>query len=420
LIYPLNTASLKAFRSSLPDLARIYVGGCSGEPVGLYEAFRAAPELARGLTFLGVWIPGVNCIDWAGLSEDSYAETIFLSPDLAASARAGRTRHLPLSYNEAWRWLGSTPLDAAIVVVSPEADGLHSLGVSTDFAPAVLARQSLAVTGLVNSAMPFAARSPTIASARFTARLTDAQPLTTVQPTTLSPPFNVLAKYVSALISPGDTVQFGLGSVQYAVLNALAEREDLGGGGALHLHAGMISDPALELLDKGQLASITVGVAIGSSHLYRRLADTACVRFCPVGHTHAIETLAAIPRLKAINSVLEVDLYGQANAEFLDNTLISGTGGLVDFLRGAALSPGGRGIICLLSSAKSGTISRIVPRLTSPAVSIARADMDTVVTEHGIAELRGKTADQRAEALIAIAAPQHRDLLRTAWREQQT
>lgn len=416
MIYPLNIETLKTFRARLPDRARIYVGGCSGEPSALFEAFRLAPELARGLTFLGVWIPGVNRLDWASLSDDTHAETIFLFPDLAASAQAGRTHHLPLSYSQAWRWLETTPLDAAVVVLSPPREGLYSLGVSADFAPAVLDRVEVFRVGLVNDDMPFGPRSPRVAPTHVDMLLTARRPLTDVLPTTYGHAFATLATHVNRLISPGDTVQFGLGTVQAAVLDVLATRTDLEGIGRLRLHAGMVSDPVLKLLDADQLAEVTTGVAIGSASLYKRLVDDPRVSFHPVGHTHAASTLAGLESLKAINSVLEVDLFGQANAEFLDNRLISGTGGLVDFLRGAALSPGGRGIVCLLSTARGGSLSRIVPRLASPAVSIARADMDTVVTEHGIAELRGRSSEARAEALIAIAAPEHQPALQAAWK----
>jgi acyl-CoA hydrolase len=117
----------------------------------------------------------------------------------------------------------------------------------------------------------------------------------------------------------------------------------------------------------------------------------------------------------AINSVLEVDLFGQANAEFIRGRQVSGTGGLTDFLRGARASPGGIGMTALASTAKGGAISRIVPRLAPDATSVSRADMDVVITEHGVARLRGLDLDGRAAALIAIADPAHRDTLATAW-----
>ncbi|MEL7454573.1 MAG: acetyl-CoA hydrolase/transferase C-terminal domain-containing protein, partial [Pseudomonadota bacterium] len=191
----------------------------------------------------------------------------------------------------------------------------------------------------------------------------------------------------------------------------------------LRIHAGMISTPLTELLDSEAVAAdygaITAGVAIGTSEFYDRVVVEDRILFAPVTYTHAISTLSELPNFKAINSCLEVDLFGQANAEFIKRRQISGTGGLVDFLRGAAVSESGRGILALAATAKQGTISRIVPRLPQNATSIARADVDTIVTEHGVAELKHKTIEQRAEALIAIADPRFREMLSAAWKDMR-
>jgi acyl-CoA hydrolase len=180
----------------------------------------------------------------------------------------------------------------------------------------------------------------------------------------------------------------------------------------------------LRLVEAGALAdrdgAITAGVAWGSEALCRFVADNPRVRFAPVGETHAIGTLGAIERFVAINSVIEVDLLGQANAEMVRGRQVSSAGGITDFMRGARLSPGGLAIIALPSTTKGGTVSRIVAHLgEGSAVSVARADMQVVVTEHGIADLRDKPVDARAEALIAVAAPAFRDGLAAAWRERR-
>jgi acyl-CoA hydrolase len=140
-----------------------------------------------------------------------------------------------------------------------------------------------------------------------------------------------------------------------------------------------------------------------------------------VGWTHDIGTLRGIERFVAINSVIEVDLLGQANAEMIGGRQVSSAGGITDFMRGARLSPGGFAIVALPSTARGGTVSRIVPKLDDgAAVSVARGDMELVVTEHGIADLRNKTVDERAQALIAVAAPRHRDELSANWRERRS
>jgi len=189
----------------------------------------------------------------------------------------------------------------------------------------------------------------------------------------------------------------------------------------LRIHAGMISNPLVELLDSGAIESdygaITTGVAIGTDALYNRAVEDDRILFAPVTYTHAISTLADIPNFKAINSCIEVDLFGQANAEFIKGRQVSGSGGLVDFLRGAAESDGGRAILALASTARKGTISRIIPRLPHDATSIPRADVQSVVTEHGVADLKHKSIEDRAQALIGIADPQFHDQLAADWHE---
>jgi 4-hydroxybutyrate CoA-transferase len=150
------------------------------------------------------------------------------------------------------------------------------------------------------------------------------------------------------------------------------------------------------------------------------LAGRGEFRLRPVCDTHDLVAIAAIEDFTAINSVIEVDLTGQGNAEAVGGRLVSATGGLVDFARGAMASRGGRSILALPATAGGGRVSRIVPRL-SPGVPVAlpRADADMVVTEHGVAHLRGLSLNDRAAALIAIAAPQVRDQLRDHWREAQ-
>ncbi|WP_189570900.1 acetyl-CoA hydrolase/transferase family protein [Parvularcula lutaonensis] len=382
------------------------------------EAFRHEPALAEGLTFFGIWIPGVNVTDWASLAPGARAESIFVTPATRESFANRKTAFRPLSYTQACQWLARTPCDGAFVMTSEELSGdpgTVSLGVACDFSQIILEREDVPVMGIINRQMPAPGRSPSVSKARFSHEVQSDYPLINVPPTDLPEKFEAIGKHVAMLIESRDTLQLGLGSVQQAVLEALTDHRDL------KIHSGMVSDPILNLMDTGAISSedgsITTGVAIGSSQLYEAAGREPQFRFEPVTNTHALATLSAIPRFKAVNSAIEVDLFGQVNAEFLSGRQVSGTGGLVDFLRGAATSPGGRGIIALASSARNGTISRIVPHLARSAVSVARGDVETVVTEHGVADLRHATDIERAERLIAIAAPEHRPSLEQAWAE---
>lgn len=411
-------AALTALRERFPGRARLYVAGCTGEPNAMAEAFRADPELVSQITFLGVWVPGINAIDWSGLHETARAESIFLSPALRPSFDLGRTAIRPLSYTQAYPWLETTPMDAAIAMVSPpDENGLVSLGVSADFTGAPLSRAGVFKIALINPSMPAPKTTPRFPLDAFDLVAEADTPLLQFPMADLAPTYHQIAEHIAGLVEDGDTVQFGLGNIQQAVLQALTSHKNL------RLHAGMISTPLLGLLDAGALqdspGAIGTGIAIGTQALYARAAEDPRFRFAPVSWTHAIHTLSAIPKLKAVNSAIEVDLFGQANAEFIGGRQVSGAGGLVDFLRGAALSPGGRGVVALASTARDGTVSRIVPRLAPDATTITRADVETVVTEHGVADLRGKTIDARAEALISISALEFRSDLSNAWADMR-
>ncbi|MEM7662174.1 MAG: acetyl-CoA hydrolase/transferase C-terminal domain-containing protein [Pseudomonadota bacterium] len=418
-MFPTLDNVLTSALGSLPRPKRVYVAGCSGEPLGFADALKEEPSLAAGTTFVGVWIPGINKTDWSSFHPTAEAETIFLSAALRPSFETKQTRFLPLSYVQAWNWLSSTPLDAAIVLVSPpDGNGQTSCGLSVDFSHAIIDRKDLLKIAVVTPSMLMPINARRIPLDSFDIVCQSNAPLVELDTAALGSTFEDLGKNVATLIDDGDTIQLGLGNLQQAVL------EQLGSHASLRLHAGMISSPMLPLLDDGVFApfegSVTTGVAIGSRQLYDRVAADSRIRFRDVGHTHAITTLAGIKKLKAINSVLEVDLFGQANAEYLNGRQASGIGGLVDFLRGAAASEGGRGIVGLPSTAKRGKISRIVPRLSGNAVSIARTDVETVVTEYGIADLREKSIDQRAAALIDIADPAFRTELATAWEAMRS
>ena len=200
------------------------------------------------------------------------------------------------------------------------------------------------------------------------------------------------------------------------MLGALRDRNDLG------LHSGILDDGVMELVERGVVTGSRKTIdrgrhvtdyAIGSPALYGWLGERADVRFRPVNYTHGAGTLARIDRFVSINSALEVDLAGQVNAEMIRGRQVTGTGGSVDFMRGAAGSRGGRSIVALGATAAGGKVSRIVPRLgEGNAPTALRTDVDYVVTEYGAARLRHLPERARAAALAEIAAPGFRPALR--------
>jgi acyl-CoA hydrolase len=396
----------------------VYAPGCGGESAVLIEALKARPEKAAGVTFTGVWIPGVNRIDYAGLHEAARARLFFLAPEFRESFAAGRADYLPIPYSAIYPLLERTKIDAALLQVSPpNENGDCSLGLAADFTPAVMHRAARRIAH-VNPAMPRTEGAPTIPYAALDYVVEATSPLLAYDTGGIGGAFEAIGRTIAGLIDDGDTLQFGLGQVQGAVLRALGHKKNL------RIHSGMISDPVLGLLDAGAVedapGAITTGVALGSPALYERAAHDPRFRFAPVAFTHDISTLRAIPDFVAINSTIEIDLFSQCNAEMIGGKQMSGAGGLVDFLRGARLAKNGRAVVALQSTAKGGSVSRIVAQLDQGAsVSIARGDVDIVVTENGVADLRGKGLDERAQALIEIAAPAFREDLAARWRDMR-
>ena len=216
---------------------------------------------------------------------------------------------------------------------------------------------------------------------------------------------------VAALVSDGATLQVGLGALPDAILQSLGGKRDLG------LHSGTIGDRVVDLVEAGVITnrrkpidtglSVTAGL-LGTQRLYRWAHRNSALHVRSPRYTHDNLVHARIPALIGINTALEVDLTGQMNAEVAGGRHLGMVGGHADFMRGCLRSKGGRGIVAMESTARGGTVSRIVPRLAGGVVTTSRSDADIVVTEHGIAELRGRTLSERAAALIAIAHPDFR------------
>lgn len=398
---------------------RVFVEGATAEPTPLLDALAAAPECAKGVEFVMAAVPGVNRRDLAGLHAEARALGFFVPPEIRASFEAGRFRHLPLHYAEIWRFMAALdPVDVALIhVAPPDASGSCSLGVNADFATAVLGRAKTLVVE-VNARMPRAPGAPTVAWDRLSHVVETDRALPEWSAGALDDATRAIGRHAATLIRDGDCIQIGIGKPQAAVLAEIKDRRDLG------FHAGMLTDAVLDLVECGTMTGRrktrdrdkhVTGFAVGSRRLYDACADPRFV-FREAGYTHDFATVASIDDFVSINAALEVDLFGQVNSETLGGRQISGTGGFADYQRAAAASKGGRSIVCLPSSAKGGATSRIVPRIAEGIVTGARADADLFVTEHGVARLRGRTLDERAEAMIAIAAPAHRQALLDAWR----
>lgn len=395
----------------------VYVPGASGESKTLIKALQGDPERARGVNFCGCLVPGMNEFDYAGLHAQTRATVFMLPHAMRQSFGGGKVDLVPRSYVGAAASIARMHWDVAYFhVAPPAADGSCSFGIASDFAPIVWERARWRIA-IVNARMPTMARGPRVNLADADAAVEASDELIGAPTVPISHEVSVIASSLARLIPDGAHVQTGIGGAPAAVWRHLRGHRNL------VLRSGMATDPVQDLAEAGALrhdGDHCAGIAYGSREFYDYLARSDLVRFASTPETHGFASLAPLQGFHAVNSALEVDLFGQVNVEWRDKRLFGGVGGAPDFARAAQASPGGRSIIALPSTAKSGALSRIVPRLGTPTISMARSEIDTVVTEHGVADLRDKSTECRAKALIAIAAPAYRESLCRAWHEVRT
>lgn len=344
-------------------------------------------------------------------------QALFCGPNIRQAVAEGRADYIPVFLSDIPRHLraGLFPIDVAIVSLSPpDAHGYCSLGVSVDIAQAAV-ETARVVIGEINRRMPRTLGQGQVHLSELDAYVVTDRPLPCHTPVAPGPVAAAIGRHVAALVPNHATLQLGIGAIPDAVLAALGDKQDLG------IHSEMISDGVVDLIARGVITNcakpihrgITVtSFAVGSEKTYAFVDDNPAVQFFPSDHTNDTATIRKHPRMIAINSALQVDLSGQVSADSLGPTIYSGIGGQVDFLHGAALAPEGKAIIALPSTARGG-VSRLVATLSEGAgVVTTRGHVQYVVTEHGVADLRGRSLRERAEALIAIADPAHREGLR--------
>lgn len=398
-----------ALVAMLPFGGRVIVSGCSAESMLLADAVERAGAALGAATFTGIFVPGLNRRTYLA-NPSCTTETFFLTPELKAAGDA--VTFLPLCYADIRQRLLSDPPDAALMMIAPPDDeGMCSFGSTVDFLAELWPYIPLRFAH-INPLMPRTSGHAGIPLASITALVQSPQTLLGSLDMGGDAVADAIAAHIAPMVTDGATLQAGLGKVPGAVFRALTGRRNL------RIHSGLIGDAVVDLQEAGALgagSAVTAGVAIGSKRLYDAISGAA-YQFVPVSVTHDPLTIAAIADFIAINSATEVDLFGQAYAEAGAAGFMSGPGGSSDFARGAKVA-GGLRIVALAATAGKGAISRIVaPNAGAGPVSLGRMDVDIVVTEFGRADLRGVTHAVRAAALIAIAAPDHRDRLEEQWR----
>lgn len=399
--------------AAIPDGSTVIMPGGCAEPVDLHAAFAEGVERFSNLTVCS----GFSFGRYGYLSRGLGAHFRFVTWQASAQLRTlfkendpRKIGFVPLRLADVARVVhrdGPIRPDVVILQTSPPTpDGDVSLGISVGAFPDIVASARLVIAEF-NANMPVTAGETRIPLSRIDYATESASPLCTYRTPAAQARDERIIDHVLELVPDGAWVQLGIGAVPDRVLGRLAAKRDI------NLFSGLLTRGLGEFLDQARhTPEVIVGELAGDQEFYDFCGRTPSITMAPTRVTHDVPTMAKLPRFVSINSAIEIDLQGQSNGETLGSLQLSGVGGSMDYVEAAALSPGGRSIIALPSTTDDGRVSKIVARLAEGApVTTPRFALDTVVTEYGVAELRGKDLWARAEALIAIAHPDFRDAL---------
>ncbi len=402
---------------------RVYLQGGCAVPQALVQALIGrAPEL-RDVEIVHLHTEGAAPYVRPEYAASFRHNALFIGANTREAVNGGRADFTPVFLSEIPRLFsnGVLRLDVALVQVSPpDANGFCSLGISVDVAKPA-AEAAATVIAQVNPRMPRTHGDSFLHVSNISHLVPAEEPLIEVHPPEVDAVSRRIGAFVAELIEDGSTLQMGIGAIPNGVLEALVGHAHLG------VHTEMFSDGLLGLIEAGVVDSsaknyhagkVVTSFIMGSRRLYEFVNDNPMIEMHPVSFTNDPVIIARNDKMVAINSAIEVDLTGQVCADSIGHRLYSGIGGQTDFVRGAAMSRGGKPIIALPSTASGGGVSRIVADLKPGAgVVTSRGDVHWVVTEFGAVNLHGLTLRQRAQALIGIANPVFREQLSEAARE---
>ena len=394
---------------------RVVFAHACGEPLDLVDELVArAGELER-VEINHMVAMGKGEYAQPELADSFFHKSLFVGASTRDAVREGRGDYIPVFFHEIPKLFceGYLPPDVALVHVSPpDKHGFCSFGISVDYTKPA-AQVAKTVVAQVNPKMPRTHGDAFIHVSEIDFVVESEQDIIELPPPRIGPVEEAIGKHIASLVEDGSCLQLGIGGIPDAVLLFLHEKNDLG------IHSEMFSEGVVDLYNEGVITNrnktlnrdkMVANFLMGTRRLYDFVDDNPAVNMFPVNYVNDPYVIGQNDRVVAINSAIQVDLMGQVVADAMGPVQFTGIGGQVDFVRGAARSRDGKAIIALPSTAKKGAVSRIVAALApGTAVTTMRADVDYVVTEHGIAHLRGKGLRERAEALIAIADPAFKD-----------
>lgn len=395
---------------------RVFLHSAAATPVKLVEALTRRGHELRDVEIVSIHTEGPAPY-LATEYEDSFkVNTFFVGSNLRKAVADGRANYIPAFLSEIPRMLksGLMPIDVALVQVSPpDKHGYCSIGVSVDVSNTAI-DTAKHVIAQVNKNMPRVHGNGIIHISSINALCKCDDPIFELAVKEPSAEEMKIGRFIAELVEDGATLQTGIGGIPNAALMELKNHKNLG------MHTEMFSDGVIDLVECGALngknkkrqwGKIVSGFCLGSRRLYDFIDDNPILEMKDISYVNDTAIIQSNPKVTAINSAIEVDLFGQICADSIGTRQYSGVGGQVDFIRGASLSEGGKPIIALNSVTKKGE-SKIVPMLKPGAsVTTSRAHVHYVITEYGIAYLFGKNLRQRATELIKIAHPDHREVL---------
>jgi len=402
---------------------RVFVHGAAATPHSLVAALVAHADRLRDVEVIHIHTEGPAAYADPEHAASFRVANLFVGANMRRRLDGDRVDYLPLFLSEIPALLRRQRVpDVALIQVSPPDDhGYCTLGTSVDVAAAAV-EAARVVIAEVNPQMPRAHGDGFVHTSEIDALV----PIDRALPEFPSPDLGeaelAIGRHAASIIESGATLQMGIGAIPDAVLRALAGHTHLG------VHTEMWSDGLLPLLESGAVDNSRKEVhpgktvsafVMGSRAVYDFIDDNPSCVMLDAGYVNRVDVIARNPKVTAINSAVEIDLTGQVCADSIGHRVISGVGGQMDFIRGAMLSERGKPILALTSRSKRGQ-PRIVPTLRPGAgVVTTRAHVRFVITEHGVADLYGRTLNERAQALIGIAHPDDREELSRGWREDQ-
>lgn len=416
-IYKAKLVTAEEAVKHIPNNSRVLFGHACGEALTLTDALVANYRQYEN----------VEICHWVPMGKGEYTKpemrghfrhnALFAGAATREAIAENRADYTPLFFSATPRAFrdGTFPLDVACISLSkPDDHGFCSFGVSV-CATKPGAEAAKLVIAEINDQMPRTLGDSFIHVSQLDYIVETSHPVPELKSGKMGEVQAAIGKYCASLIEDGSTLQLGIGAIPDAVLNNLGGKKDLG------IHSEMFSDGVVDLYEKGVITGskksinkgkIVVGFLMGTKRLYDFVDNNPDVMMLPIDYVNDPVVIAQNSKMVSINSCLAVDFCGQVNSESMGTKQFSGIGGQLDYVRGASMCPDGKAILAMPSTAAKGTVSRIVPVFPAgTTVTTTRTDVQYIVTEYGIADLRGKSLRARAKALIQIAHPDFRDQL---------